>query len=303
MGGSRARQLLAAAFLVGLLGAVIASVLPEWQKIDWEALSLDRGSLLISDGALVLARLFYVLSFSQTLAALDAPLPSRALQAPLWGTALANYVVPTKLASAAGLAVILQRRGIGLHTAAHAIVISSIVTLVVALAIGAPAVFGFALLRESRWLPVAVPLAGLSLVLALACLHPRVFAALLNPILVRLGRPELAATLRWLPFVRSVGWTFARVATRALAFAARALAPLPWSDFGVVLMTTGLAIGAGTLAFFAPAGLGVHEAIYLIGLEPLLGPTVALLLVVFRVLVSVVDLVCGGAIVGFFRSR
>ena len=78
-----------------------------------------------------------------------------------------------------------------------------------------------------------------------------------------------------------------------LWLAARSLGPVRLADYPLALASAGLASVIGFLAVFAPAGLGVHEMIYLNTMRSVLGDKVAVLVLLFRALHVMADVVAG----------
>jgi uncharacterized membrane protein YbhN (UPF0104 family) len=58
----------------------------------------------------------------------------------------------------------------------------------------------------------------------------------------------------------------------------------------------------GFMAVFAPAGLGVHEAVYLVALKAMMGASVAILAIMFRGMQVLLDLVVAGIGVMIMRK-
>src|SRR4030095_10047900 len=160
--------------------------------------------------------------------------------------------------------------------------------------------FFFAHVR--RALPSGPAFAALVLAVGLICLHPPIFLSLCNVALRALKREAVPARVRAGAFWVAVGLGVARIGFvgMALWLAARAVGPMAPSALPQVIGAAALAAVTGFLAVFAPAGFGVHEAIYLLTLTPLLGAKVAVLVILFRLLQVSVDVIAagiGGAII------
>jgi uncharacterized membrane protein YbhN (UPF0104 family) len=82
--------------------------------------------------------------------------------------------------------------------------------------------------------------------------------------------------------------------TMSLWFAARSIAVIGVNTIPQTLGAASLASVIGFMAIFAPAGLGVHEAVYLLALKPMMGAAVAILAIMFRAMQVVLDLVVAG---------
>ena len=74
----------------------------------------------------------------------------------------------------------------------------------------------------------------------------------------------------------------------------RALGPLAVAHYPTMVSTSACAAVLGLLAFFAPAGIGVREGIYLALLQPIVGAgPAAILTLLMRILQTVVELALG----------
>jgi hypothetical protein len=79
-----------------------------------------------------------------------------------------------------------------------------------------------------------------------------------------------------------------------LWLSARTLLPLPVAQLPYCIAVAGLASTIGFLAVFAPAGLGVHEAVFILTMQTLLGPQAALLALLMRLFNLMGDIVMAG---------
>ncbi len=138
---------------------------------------------------------------------------------------------------------------------------------------------------------VLVALGGL-----MAC-HPRIFCPLVNRILRQLRQPELPRRPRYgvmLLMLVSNMLTFT-LWTGGWAIIAHAVCDVGLSAFPVLVGLFAVAWVCGFLAVFAPAGIGVRDAILALGLQGILAldpSNVVLLVVASRLLSTAVELVC-----------
>jgi hypothetical protein len=107
-----------------------------------------------------------------------------------------------------------------------------------------------------------VPLLGL-------LLHPKIFYGLLGRVMRRMKKPPLTRRLAGSKLVGLLGWTVLGLALQSLAVFLIVAPPLGlhWSKYYVVAGAYCLAWCAGFLAFWAPGGLGVREAVLIAALD------------------------------------
>ena len=211
----------------------------------------------------------------------------------LWLPQMGKYV-PGKAATVLGAFWLLGRYGVPKRVATGIVLIRTGIVVTVGLLIAAPL---------TLWEPVRsiLPQAWLwcSLLVAAGAvlLHPKVFVRVENFFLRKLGRqtiqsvpglhhyaaPVLAAGAQW------------ALAGGSLWFLTRSLSPMPLAHLPLLMSASAMAITFGFLAFFAPAGLGVREGIYLVILTPLTGQgTAAVVVVAARAVQILVELSLAG---------
>jgi glycosyltransferase 2 family protein len=125
-----------------------------------------------------------------------------------------------------------------------------------------------------RWLLL---IASSSLVVLLTAIHPAVFYSFLNPVLRRLGRPEIEQSQR-LPmrtlliatFMMAPCWFFGGFALWA---SARCLLPVSTEHFWGLMGAFALSVLAGVISFL-PGGLGVRELVQGLFLLPVVTLTI-----------------------------
>ena len=111
------------------------------------------------------------------------------------------------------------------------------------------------------WMIVAAILVPL---LSLA-LHPKIFYALADRILVALKKPPIQKRMRWKSLIDLLLWNVLGLTVQGLAIylVVAELLQLPMAKWWVVTGAFCLAWCAGFLAFWAPGGLGVREAVFI----------------------------------------
>jgi len=272
---------------------VLHSLIVSFRKIDFHQLHLDLWPIAAAVVALLAARLMNGMNCSMLLTALGQPAPMRHVVAAIWVASLGRYV-PGKMAVVAGLAFLLVRLGVRLSAALAALSLSGILMILIGLITCTPLLFT-PLMRQR--VPFGWLISLLILLAGLVGLHPRVFSAICNTMLRRMKRQPLPHQLQRASLLRAVGFTVLRNLFLGLGLwlAMRSLSHVRLSDYALALGSAGLASVAGFLAVFAPAGLGVHEGVYILTLTPLLGPQAALLAVLFRCLHLLADAIAGAA--------
>jgi len=294
-------------FAVGLPLFVIVcyfvgrSLWSDLRKIEWSELHLHWWAIAAALVCLILARAMNGMNCKALLASLGQRLRLSRAMSIIWLASLGRYI-PGKMAVVAGAALMLTREGIRTPAALAALFLSTALMIIVSLIACLPLLLTPAL-REG--MPGAW-IAGVAiLMIGLVCLHPRVFTRLCNVALRRLKRQPLPDRLESSPLLQAVAVSFLRslFLAAALWFAARSVALVNISDFPLFLGSASLASVAGFLAVFAPAGLGVHEGIYLLTLVGLLGAPASLLAILFRLLHVIADIFTALAGLLMLQSR
>jgi uncharacterized membrane protein YbhN (UPF0104 family) len=108
--------------------------------------------------------------------------------------------------------------------------------------------------------------AGAALVPLLSLvLHPKVFYPLADKVLARLRKPPIQKRMRWKSLIDMLLWNVLGLLVQGLAvyFVVSGLLDLKLAKWWVVTGAYCLAWCAGFLAFWAPGGLGVREAVFI----------------------------------------
>lgn len=236
-------------------------------------------ALLLTAGSSALTTLIYR-EMQQALESPVDPLPPAlaALISPI------GKYLPGKVGSLVGAIWIYRAFGIGATTATAVTLLAAAATFAAVSLIIAPFLVSGELERLDsttlRWLFVGVCLGGVLLA------FPRIFVAATKYLSKRFWRQPLLLSLTYSHYLRGVAVTAIQLALMGTAFwfVARALGPLALSDW--YLLTASLAVSGivGFVAFFAPAGIGVREALLLTLLGGKIGdPYLALAVLLLRV--------------------
>jgi glycosyltransferase 2 family protein len=254
-------------------------------------LSINWLLLILSALCLMGSRVMNSLNTWLLLKALGADLPPKQVVGAIWLSSLGRYI-PGKVAVVAGSMTMLTRMGARLPVVGAALLLSTGIMILIAMMATTPLFF----LPEVRQrLPSAPLFWSLVVAMAIVCLHPRIYLAICNIALRMIRREPVPPRVRAGAFWWAIGLGVGRMILVGLALwlAARAVGPVEIRSMPHFLGTAALATAAGFFAIFAPAGIGVHEAVYLFTLTPLLGARVAMVVILFRLLQVAIDLVAG----------
>jgi uncharacterized membrane protein YbhN (UPF0104 family) len=235
------------------------------------------------------------------LRAMGVQLPMWRVVAVIWVSSLGRYI-PGKVAVVAGSMAMLMKLGARLTVVAAALSLSTGIMILIGM-VGSIPVFFAPAMRER--LPSAWIFGVMVAAMAVVCLYPPIFLAMCNVGLRMLGREEIPRGVKQGPFWGAVGVGVIRIAfvTMSLWFAARSIALVGIDTIPQTLGAASLASVIGFMAIFAPAGIGVHEAVYLLALKPMMGAAVAILVIMFRAMQVVMDLVVAAIGAGIMRKN
>ncbi len=296
------RHLVRWSLLAVVLYFVGAAVVRRFSAIAWQDIQFSPGQLALAALTLAVMTLSSAAGLRALLGAFCKCPPMRILIAANWLAPLGKYI-PGKVASVAGMIWLLRNRGVSGTVVGSVAVIRQALGVTVALVLAGPLLI---------WQPVRsqLPLAwlwcGLLVAGGIAVLHPRILGPVTGWLLRRVGRPPLARVPRLREYVVPMLWatlTWTLFGT-SIWLTARAVGHVPATHLPVFVSAGALAAVVGFLAVFAPAGLGVREAILLIVLGQAIGPDAAALTAVLsRLLMTLVDIALAGLGALLLRSQ
>lgn len=192
----------------------------------------------------------------------------------IWSTSeLARYV-PGVIWQVAGRVYLVKPYGVSGTECAASQMLELVIFLLANILVGVGCLVFFGIRHvhgaARLWLfamAALVPLLGL-------LLHPKIFYGLLNRVMRRMKKPPLTQRLAGAKLFKLLGWTVLGLGLQSVAvflIVAPALG-LHWSKYYVVAGAYSLAWCAGFLAFWAPGGLGVREAVLIAALDFVLPP-------------------------------
>jgi len=263
-----------------------------FREIPWSEVHIQPAIVALTMAALILGRVMNGLNCRFLLAAMGFAIPVRRVLPIVWVASIGRYI-PGKVAVVGGALVMLVRAGVRLPAAMAALFLSTALMMLTGLMAAIPLLF-MPVMRQ-RW-PAGPTVALVALCIGVVCLLPPVFLRLCNCVMRILKRPPLPDRMHMGPFAGSLAMTVGRIVLQGVALwlATRSFMPIAASQIPYMIAVAALASTIGFLAIFAPAGLGVHEGIYLITLKSLLGPHVGLLVVLFRLFQLVADIIMAG---------
>jgi len=296
------KRLVRLSLLAVVLYFVGAAVVRRFAAIDWRDIQFSPGQLALAAMTLTAMTLSSAVGLRSLLGAFCKCPPMRILIAANWLVPLGKYI-PGKVASIAGMIWLLRNRGVSGTVVGSVAIIRQVLGVTVALILAGPLLI---------WPPVRsqLPLAwlwcGLLIAGGLAVLHPKVLGPVTGWLLRRVGRPPLARVPRLREYIAPMLWAVLTwtLFGASIWLAARAVAPVPVTLLPVFVSAGALAAVVGFLAVFAPAGLGVREAVLLIVLGQAIGPEpAALTAVLSRLLMTLVEIALAGLGALLLRSQ
>ncbi len=256
-----------------------------WSEIQFSPLLLAAGALMILVG-----QGLSVVAYRRVLAGFGPKLEWKQMSVIAY-LPLAGKYVPGKVASVAGAVWLLHRNRVPTAVSVSVVFILNGLMVLVGLILAAPLTLCDPL---KTMLPMGWLWFSLFGIVALVLLHPRAFKWVGNIVLKALRRQQLssAPSVREYALVASVMLLqFALIGT-GLWLIARSITEI--APVSIPFFVAAWAAGGtvGFLAFFAPGGIGVREAILLGLLGSVIGtPTAAIVAVGFRILHVLVELV------------
>jgi glycosyltransferase 2 family protein len=249
-----------------VLAFVIHALAQQFRRIDWSSVQFNPWPLAGAAFFLLLVPPVQLTSYRTLLAAYAQAPPWRVMAAVAWVPPLGKYV-PGKVASLAGAIYMLRRFAIPAPIAISVVLAMDGLAVVTGLMLGAP-------LINLLNIPNAGILIGIVIAGGVVCLHPSVYARLLNFVLIRLKRQPLDHVPDWKHYIVPVLCAFGQwiLAGIALWFVARSVAQVDVRQIPRFISIAGLGYTIGYLALFAPAGLGPRDLVFAKAMELVVVP-------------------------------
>jgi uncharacterized membrane protein YbhN (UPF0104 family) len=242
----------AALVITFLVLAVVAQV-AKLPHIDWH---FSPGWLVLSAVAILVFQGMHAETWRRILHDLHGDIPPRKAWV-IWNVSLLARYVPTQVLMAVTRVTMAQREGVPKRITIASIVYELALVTAASIVVAA---WGFTQLPElsgSAWRYVifCVP------VIAIACLHPRVFSHVSGRLAHRFGSDELPSTLSFATVLRMeavyvASFLIAGLATLGMV---RALHSIDPADVPLIISSWSVGYAGALLAFFVPGGIGVRE--------------------------------------------
>jgi uncharacterized membrane protein YbhN (UPF0104 family) len=274
--------LLIVAFVARALARHIAAI--NWSQFHFDGLFAGLCAISIA-----LVTVTQILVYRLLLEAYDLKVCWRDAATLSWLPALGKYV-PGKVVGISSTVYLLRRFRIPAAIALSVALMGDALAVVTGLIVGAPML---RLAEVRAKLPGSWIWSALLIAVGIIALFPPVFARGLNFALRRMSRPPLGVTPDLRHYVIPVAAAFSQWIFWAIAVwcATRSVASIKPARFSDIIFMTALANTIGYLAIFAPGGIGVREAILLIGLTPIpgVGDKAAIVVLLVRLIQTVVE--------------
>ncbi len=287
-----------ALLVAGSLGFAVASQWSSLPDIDWR---FRPAWLALSLLCLLLFQWMHIELWRAMLRSLGGELPPWKARS-IWSTTLLGRYVPTSALMAVGRIALSQREGVSKRICTASVAYEVAFTFTAAVCVSSylvltlPAFEGESL----RWLVLAVPLVGF------VSLHPKVFHALANVALRRLGREPLPLSLdlpRVLVYFALFVASFV-VAGASVLSMTHALYDVSAGETAVLVASYSLGFAAGVIGFVLPGALGAREAGVVVAVAAVVPAAVALAVALVVRLVQVgVELLYAGLMPLVARRR
>lgn len=280
-----------------VLGFVIYYLAQQFRRIDWATVHFNPWYIAAAAFFLLLVPPVQLTSYRTLLGAYSQAPPWRVMAAVAWVPPLGKYV-PGKVASLAGAIYMLRRFNIPAPIAVSVVLAMDGLAVVTGLMLGAP-------LINLIDVPNAKVLVSIVIAGGIICLHPSIFARLLNFALIRLKRQPLDHVPDWkhyiVPVLCAFGqWIFAGI---ALWMVARSVANVEVSQIPRFISIAGLGYTIGYLALFAPAGLGPRDLVFAQAMQFVVVPSAmsAVAVVAVRIVQTITEM--SAALVGWLMLK
>lgn len=264
--------------------------------IKWDQLILDIRFLFLTILSAIIVRIFIGLFYGELLR-LFKNTPSFHIGVAVGWLALLGKYIPGKLTILASVIYLLKRYHVRTTVSVIVPILSNGLAVLIAFIIASPLLF-------SPWAQKMIPFSDIWFIILILMgfltAWPKIFIGFGNILLKILRRPPLDIHLTINQMLFPFFLVFCQCIFHGITTWCMAKTIFPQTDLSLIPMfisITALSGAIGVLAFFAPAGLGVIEGLYLLLFTPLIGGDIAALLTVsLRLLQTIADILM--AIIG-----
>jgi glycosyltransferase 2 family protein len=290
-------KLLKAALLAAVLWFVGKAIARDVAKVeDWSSVKPDWFWTALAGIALLGVSAVQMIGYRSLLKAYGYAMSWDTMASVAWVPPLGKYV-PGKIWALGGAMAMLKKLGVPVAIAATVVLMLDGLAVVTGLMVGASVALKPVV---SDRIPGVGWMVGVCVIVGMVVLHPRVFTTVLNRLLSKMKRPLISTVPTLNQYALPVGcalaqWVFAGTALWCMS---RALTDVPLTSLPGFIPLAACAMTISYLALFAPAGVGVREAIYL-ALLPQLIPgasagAVVVVVVSMRLLQTLIEVALAG---------
>ncbi len=256
---------------------------------DWHHFHPQPGPVLATAACVALVTITQIIAYRLLLAAYGPLLTWPQAATLSWVPGLAKYI-PGKVVAIGGTVYLLRRYKVTAPIALSVALMGDAVAVLTGLIVGAPML----LTPQARqrlpgvwmWCPVLI-------VVSLICLYPPIFAKLVNFALRKLRREPLTAVPKLSYYILPILAGFAQWVCWGLAmwFMSRSITSIGWNVLPRFIVVAAIANTIGYLAFFTPGGFGIREFFLALGLNPIIGPAdAAIVVIAIRIVQTLVEI-------------
>jgi hypothetical protein len=270
------------------------------RQFDWHNFHPQIGLVLCSAVCIALVTVTQIIAYRLLLAAYGPAITWPQAATLSWVPGLAKYI-PGKVVALGGTVYLLRRYKISAPIALSVTLMGDAVAVLTGLIVGAPMLLTP---QVQARMPGVQIWCALLIVTSLICLYPPVFARLVNFALRKLKKPELNAVAKLSSYAMPILAGFAQWVCWGLAmwFMSRSMAPIGWNVLPRFIVIAAISNTIGYLAFFSNGGIGVREWFLSLGLDPIIGPgNAAIVVIAIRVIQTLVEIML--ALVGMMLFK
>lgn len=275
-----------------VLAFVTVALVKQFRQVEWSQVRFRPVPALLAVLCILGVSVTQLVARWTLLLAYGQRLPWRAQLQAAWVPQLGKYV-PGGLASVGGAVYLLRKHGVPGAIGLSVAVLLDALAVMAGLIVSAPLLVSGPVRQRMphAWM------AGAALIVAgLLTLHPKVFVGLLNFALRKARRQPIADVPPLSRYLWPVLASFAQwvLAGLGLWFMTWTITDARLAQVPLFIASAALAMTVSYLVPLSPGGLGVREGIYVLTLNQIIGPEVAIVALAMRVIQTIIELVLAG---------
>jgi uncharacterized membrane protein YbhN (UPF0104 family) len=281
------KRILTAAVIVIIFAFLIRNLVTNWSKIPFESLHANVLLIILSFCALIMNFLCYGKSWQQIMRALGAPITFSQSIWMIATTQIGKYL-PGKVWYMVGRVYIGRQARLDGKKLALSMVLEACL-----LHVTGGIIFLISTLISGNynigWVIISIILISMALII----LHPKILGRVANFFLRILKKPQIESTLTYPQIIKISVYFFGLWIGQVIGFylLVTAIYQIPLYYVPTLAAVYTLAWISGSVAVFAPAGLGVREGVMTLMLSPILPMPLAIAIsFITRVWVSIFEI-------------